>query len=234
MLTSQEFGAPYKDTIRTWLGEEMSSRRWSTKELAHRTDLSARQLRDLLNGKRKTVRWRFCVAVANSWYISEQEVLCQAGLMPRPTPLIEQISKVVKTLSEEDQTHLLYLVKLPFSTEPLPTEPGWGFTEWVERQIAMRSWSRKGVAEKLGMSHTAISYILDKSANTPKRTFCIKLAQVFKIPPTEVFYAAGLLPLKYRNTHSRLIARLFLVEERRQQFLLRKAEALAKTSRGWR
>lgn len=67
------------------------------------------------------------------------------------------------------------------------------FTDWLEEQMRQRAWSQAELARRAGVTQSAISLILSGSRQ-PGEDVSNALAKALKIPPEEVFRAAGLLP----------------------------------------
>jgi transcriptional regulator with XRE-family HTH domain len=66
------------------------------------------------------------------------------------------------------------------------------FVEWLEEGIGKRGWSIRETARRAGLSHAAISNVLNAQRN-PGWEFCAGIARAFEIAPEYVFRKAGLL-----------------------------------------
>lgn len=100
----------------------------------------------------------------------------------------------------------------------------------IERLMAAREWTQADLARVSGLSRTAISNILNgkRQAGVDALT---AIAGAFKIPPEELFQAAGILPREAQSTllERRFVSLLQKMPEERRMELLRFAEFLA----GW-
>lgn len=66
------------------------------------------------------------------------------------------------------------------------------FIEWLEEEIIRHGWSIREAARRAGLSHSAISSVLNHTRN-PGWEFCAGIARAFEITPETVFRKAGLL-----------------------------------------
>ena len=64
---------------------------------------------------------------------------------------------------------------------------------WLNTQLEERGWSQRELARRTGLSHTAISTVLNSQRN-PGWDFCAAIARTLGEPPENVFRMAGLLP----------------------------------------
>jgi transcriptional regulator with XRE-family HTH domain len=64
---------------------------------------------------------------------------------------------------------------------------------WLTKSIEDKGWSLRELARRSGVSHTTISLVLTQQ-RLPTWDFCAQVAQVFDMPPEQVFRMAGLLP----------------------------------------
>lgn len=67
------------------------------------------------------------------------------------------------------------------------------FVTWLTGELNKRGWSNSELARRAGVTHTAISMVINKR-NNPGPDMCVGIARAFKIPPELVFRYAGLLP----------------------------------------
>lgn len=66
------------------------------------------------------------------------------------------------------------------------------FITWLENEIERRGWTLRETARRAGLSHAAISNVLNRQRN-PGWDFCAALSRAFEMPPEWVFWKAGLL-----------------------------------------
>jgi transcriptional regulator with XRE-family HTH domain len=69
------------------------------------------------------------------------------------------------------------------------------FSDWLNQQLIMRGWSQADLSKAAGISRASITNVLT-GTRQPGPDLCNAIAQAFKIPPEDVFRAAGLLPPK--------------------------------------
>jgi len=67
------------------------------------------------------------------------------------------------------------------------------FTEWLDRELLRRDWTRADLAQRAKISQSALSLIYSQNRK-PGADVCNGIAVALKIPSEEVFRAAGLLP----------------------------------------
>jgi transcriptional regulator with XRE-family HTH domain len=67
------------------------------------------------------------------------------------------------------------------------------FSEWLLRALENKGWSQADLARAANVSRSAISEIISGQRQIGKRT-ATSLAEALKIPPEQVFRAAGILP----------------------------------------
>lgn len=67
------------------------------------------------------------------------------------------------------------------------------FTEWIEDEMTKRGWTIRETARRAGLTHAAISNVLNDQRN-PGWNFCVGIARAFGKPPEDVMRRAGLLP----------------------------------------
>ena len=65
--------------------------------------------------------------------------------------------------------------------------------EWLNEEIQDRGWSIRELARRAGITHAAISHVLNGSRQ-PGSGFCTAIARALQLPAEEVFRRAGLLP----------------------------------------
>lgn len=67
------------------------------------------------------------------------------------------------------------------------------FPEWLKKELESRGLSQSELARSAGVTRAAINGILT-GARGPGTDLCNGIARALKIPPEEVYRAAGLLP----------------------------------------
>lgn len=67
------------------------------------------------------------------------------------------------------------------------------FSEWLDRQLISRNWSRADLSRKANISQATLSLIYS-GQRSPGNDVCEAIAHALDLPPVEVFRAAGLLP----------------------------------------
>lgn len=67
------------------------------------------------------------------------------------------------------------------------------FSQWVLAQLEDREWSRADLANRAGLSRTAISDVITGKAN-PGFKLCVAIGNALELPAESVFRVAGLLP----------------------------------------
>ena len=102
-----------------------------------------------------------------------------------------------------------------------------GFSAWIQEQMEQRKWEQSDLARESGITSAQISRILSGARNAGPDA-CTAIARAFRLPPEEVFRAAGILPPVSPMTTTRreadyLFARL---TEEEQRFLLTQMRAL--------
>ena len=118
-----------------WLTKELSNRSWSRRELARRAGVSHTWVADVINGREPS--WDFCAAIAPAFDMSPVEMLLLARkLTPsdvrRALPMLpeneidksEQLTAIVRELSEEHQQALLTIAHGLVKTETQSTNQG--------------------------------------------------------------------------------------------------------------
>jgi transcriptional regulator with XRE-family HTH domain len=67
------------------------------------------------------------------------------------------------------------------------------FSTWLIGELEKRGWSNSELARRAGVTQGAISHVIS-GTRSPGTDLCRSIARAFKIPPTQVFRRAGLLP----------------------------------------
>jgi len=66
------------------------------------------------------------------------------------------------------------------------------FNDWILNQLNQKDWSQADLARASGLTRGAVSkYLTDR---IPDEDALRKIAKAFKLPPEDVFRAAGVLP----------------------------------------
>jgi len=122
---------------------------------------------------------------------------------------------------------------------------------WLNAEMHSRGWSQSDLARKSGLHRAVISKILSESSKPTPET-CQALAAALKIPPEQVFRAAGLLPpraaadeiteraehiisaYRYPETKQRALDYLELLrlQEERGEYLVKPTERPAPSEQG--
>jgi len=72
------------------------------------------------------------------------------------------------------------------------------FSEWLEKELEKRDMSQSELARQAGVTRAAINGVLT-GARGPGIDLCNGIAQAFKLPPEEVYRAAGIPLSPERN-----------------------------------
>src|SRR5688572_16111414 len=67
------------------------------------------------------------------------------------------------------------------------------FSEWLNNELEVRDWSQADLVREAGIARGTVSNILSGTKGVGEDTLNA-ISRAFKIPPAEVFRAAGLLP----------------------------------------
>lgn len=67
------------------------------------------------------------------------------------------------------------------------------FPEWLDKELSLRDWTRADLSLRAGISQSTLSMIYSQSRKAGTDV-CNAIAGALKLPPDEVFRAAGLLP----------------------------------------
>lgn len=73
------------------------------------------------------------------------------------------------------------------------------FTDWLRKQLSDYGWTQADLAAKSGVSPAQIARVLSGERGLGMQSMSA-IAKAMRIPPEEVFIAAGLLPQKSLNT----------------------------------
>jgi transcriptional regulator with XRE-family HTH domain len=67
------------------------------------------------------------------------------------------------------------------------------FADWLRAEIEERGWSQSDLARTSKISPTQIARILSRERNAGNEAI-VAIAHAFKLPPEQVYRAAGILP----------------------------------------
>lgn len=106
------------DDFRLWLEQEIKRRGWSQGEMARRADLAQVTVSNVIAGQRNP-GCEFCIKVAQALELSPVFILVKAGILPpvpasEDSPTLQEIIELARSLSSEDQNHLLEYVRFMF------------------------------------------------------------------------------------------------------------------------
>ncbi|CAK0772693.1 XRE family transcriptional regulator [Gammaproteobacteria bacterium] len=73
------------------------------------------------------------------------------------------------------------------------------FPAWLDRELSAKNWTRADLSQVAKISQSALSLIYSGDRK-PGPEVCNAIAQALRLPPDEVFRAAGLLPPKSETT----------------------------------
>src|SRR5438477_2660380 len=107
-----------KNTLSTFLNEELNKRGWSQRELARRADLSPTSISEVIAGKRGPGK-RFCQAVAKALQVPPERIFQAAGIIEAPptTALFTELINLAKSLNEQNQKKLIEYAQFLLQTE---------------------------------------------------------------------------------------------------------------------
>lgn len=75
------------------------------------------------------------------------------------------------------------------------------FSEWLDRMLEERGWSRSEAARRGGVSASMFDKVINQQSK-PGAKFCIGIARAFDIPLSEVLIRAGLVKNPYDITET--------------------------------
>lgn len=67
------------------------------------------------------------------------------------------------------------------------------FSDWLYRELDLRNWSQRKLAQEAKISAGSISHVLNGNRE-PGPDLCRAIAKALDFPPDQVFRMAGLLP----------------------------------------
>lgn len=107
-----------------------------------------------------------------------------------------------------------------------------GFSTWFEQQLKKRGWSKREMARRVGVSHSAIAYIANGEMR-PSVDMCKKVARVLGISNREVMIRAGILDPEPPETASRREADFLFSQlaDEEQEIVLAQMRALVERKR---
>ena len=73
------------------------------------------------------------------------------------------------------------------------------FSDWILNKLNERNWSQADLARASGLTRQSIHYYLSEKSKQPDEFALQKLAKAFRLPPEEVYRAAG-MPLSPTET----------------------------------
>lgn len=68
------------------------------------------------------------------------------------------------------------------------------FSDWLISQMNRQGWSQSDLARASGLNRQSISDYVNKRRTNPDANALNSIARALKLPPEEVYRAAGLLP----------------------------------------
>jgi transcriptional regulator with XRE-family HTH domain len=80
------------------------------------------------------------------------------------------------------------------------------FSDWLLEQLNERGWSQSELSHLTGLTRQAISYYLSGKSKQPDEFALQKIAKAFKLPPEDVYRAAG-IPLS-QSTETKVIRQI--------------------------
>lgn len=66
------------------------------------------------------------------------------------------------------------------------------FSKWLSGQLRARDWSQSDLAHAAGLTRQSISYYLSEKSKQPDEFALRKIASALRLPPEEVYRAAGI------------------------------------------
>ncbi|HLE52678.1 MAG TPA: helix-turn-helix transcriptional regulator [Anaerolineales bacterium] len=70
------------------------------------------------------------------------------------------------------------------------------FANWLNEKMREHNWSQSDLARASGLTRQAISYYLSQKSKQPDEFALQRIAHALKLPPEQVYRAAGILPPK--------------------------------------
>lgn len=70
------------------------------------------------------------------------------------------------------------------------------FASWLQEELKNRDWTQADLARNAGVHRQVISTYINRQRASPDEAVLRKIARAFKVPPEQVFRAAGALPPK--------------------------------------
>ena len=68
------------------------------------------------------------------------------------------------------------------------------FSEWLINELKNRNWSQSELATKAGLHRQVVSSYIGGQRQKPDVEILVAIARALKIPPEQIFRAAGYLP----------------------------------------
>ena len=73
------------------------------------------------------------------------------------------------------------------------------FSSWLSEKMREREWSQSDLARASGLTRQSISYYLSDKSKQPDEFALQRIAHALKLPPEQVYRAAGTLPPKAKD-----------------------------------
>ena len=73
------------------------------------------------------------------------------------------------------------------------------FGDFIKQERKIRGWSQEKLAQKSGLTRTAINTIEQRSSNRPSHEAVVRLAKAFNIPESELFPIEGVTDIEKPN-----------------------------------
>ena len=68
------------------------------------------------------------------------------------------------------------------------------FSAWLSNKMMEHNWTQSDLARASGLTRQAISYYLSEKSKQPDEFALQRIAHALKLPPEQVYRAAGILP----------------------------------------
>jgi transcriptional regulator with XRE-family HTH domain len=91
-----------------WLRKELEQNNLSQSEASRRAGLNQNAISDLIHGKVDEISLKTCRGLSRVFNVSLEEVLRQAGHVPRDdAPILSELVEIARELEPKDQSELL-------------------------------------------------------------------------------------------------------------------------------
>lgn len=84
----------------------------------------------------------------------------------------------------------------------LTTMDNLDFADWLSQELKARNMTQAELARLSGVYRQVISTYINRKRSTPEPEILTAIARAFKLPPEDVFRAAGILPPATDPTHT--------------------------------